>query len=82
MRNRIMMIQRCDWVIITPALLLELELTTGLPLSDIIAIIFFDEVMIITGLVGVLVVSSYKASFCHQIRVLASVLFCLIADPP
>lgn len=49
-----------DWVITTPALLLELVLATGLPLSDIIALIFFDEVMIITGLVGALVASSYK----------------------
>lgn len=49
-----------DWVITTPFLLLELVLATGLPLSDIVALIFFDEVMIITGLVGSLVVSSYK----------------------
>jgi bacteriorhodopsin len=43
-------------------LLLELLLATGLPLSDIVTVIFFDEVMIITGLVGALVVSSYKWS--------------------
>lgn len=49
-----------DWVVTTPFLLLELVLATGLPLSDIIALIFFDEVMIITGLVGSLVVSTYK----------------------
>merc|ERR1712071_122491 len=49
-----------DWVITTPCLLLELVLATGLPLSDIIALIFFDLVMIITGLVGALVTSSYK----------------------
>lgn len=49
-----------DWVITTPALLLELVMATGLPLSDIIALIFFDEVMIITGLIGALVVSVYK----------------------
>lgn len=49
-----------DWVITTPFLLLELVLATGLPLSDVIALIFFDEVMIITGLVGSLVVSAYK----------------------
>lgn len=52
-----------DWVITTPALLLELLLATGLPLSDIIATIFFDEVMIITGLVGALVASQYKWGF-------------------
>lgn len=49
-----------DWVVTTPALLLELALCSGLPLSDIITLIFFDLVMIITGLVGALVVSSYK----------------------
>lgn len=49
-----------DWVITTPALLLELVLATGLPLSDIFALMFFDEVMIVTGLVGALVASSYK----------------------
>ena len=39
-------------------LLLELVLASGLPLSDIAALIFFDEVMIITGLIGSLVASS------------------------
>lgn len=52
-----------DWVITTPALLLSLVLATGLPLSDIMALIFFDEVMIITGLVGALVASTYKVRF-------------------
>lgn len=49
-----------DWVITTPALLLELCLASGLPLSDIVTLVFFDLVMIITGLVGGLVQSSYK----------------------
>jgi bacteriorhodopsin len=49
-----------DWTITTPLLLLELLLNTGLPLSDIIAVIFMDLVMIITGLVGALVASRYK----------------------
>jgi bacteriorhodopsin len=49
-----------DWTITTPALLLELLLGTGLPLSDILTVIFFDLVMIITGLVGALIPSSYK----------------------
>jgi bacteriorhodopsin len=31
-----------DWTITTPLLLLELLLGTGLPLSDIILVIFFD----------------------------------------
>jgi len=49
-----------DWTITTPLLLLELLLGTGLPLSDIILVIFFDLVMIIGGLIGALVVSQYK----------------------
>jgi bacteriorhodopsin len=49
-----------DWTITTPLLLLELLLNTGLPLSDIVTVIFFDLVMIITGLVGALVATRYK----------------------
>lgn len=52
-----------DWAITTPALLLELTLATGLPLSDVITVIFFDLVMIITGLVGALIPTSYKWAF-------------------
>lgn len=49
-----------DWTITTPLLLLELLLVTGLPLSDVIITIFADIVMIITGLIGALVPSTYK----------------------
>ncbi|KAM0789931.1 hypothetical protein ACM66B_006771 [Microbotryomycetes sp. NB124-2] len=49
-----------DWVITTPLLLLELLLASGLPLSDVFSTIFFDEVMIVTGLIGSLVASRYK----------------------
>lgn len=52
-----------DWTITTPLLLLELLLCTGLPLSEIITCIFMDIVMIVTGLVGALVASSYKWGF-------------------
>lgn len=52
-----------DWVITTPALLLELTLATGLPLSDVITLIFFDLVMIVTGLVGALIPTQYKWAF-------------------
>ena len=58
--RQIWYVRYIDWIITTPCLLLELVLATGLPLSDIIALIFFDIVMIVTGLVGGLVVSSYK----------------------
>ena len=52
-----------DWFITTPALLLTLVLASGLPLSDIVTLIFFDIVMIVTGLVGGLVQSRYKWGF-------------------
>lgn len=49
-----------DWTITTPLLLLDLLLATGLPLSNIFSVVFFDLVMIITGLIGALAQSSYK----------------------
>ncbi|BGP45109.1 hypothetical protein JCM10450v2_000926 [Rhodotorula kratochvilovae] len=49
-----------DWTITTPLLLLELVLATGMPLSQIFGLIFFDIVMIITGLLGALTASRYK----------------------
>ncbi|WRT64275.1 uncharacterized protein IL334_001206 [Kwoniella shivajii] len=58
-----MYVRYIDWVITTPSLLLTLVLASGLPLSDIIALCYFDLVMIVTGLVGALVVSSYKWGF-------------------
>jgi len=61
--RQIWYVRYIDWVVTTPALLLELVLASGLPLSDIITLIFFDLVMIITGLVGALVESSYKWAF-------------------
>lgn len=52
-----------DWTITTPLLLLELLLVSGLPLSTIFITLFFDIVMIITGLIGALVQSTYKWGF-------------------
>ncbi|KZO93132.1 family A G protein-coupled receptor-like protein [Calocera viscosa TUFC12733] len=49
-----------DWVITTPLLLMELLLGTGLPLSDIFVTVFMDIAMIVAGLVGALVPSTYK----------------------
>jgi len=51
------------WTITTPLLLLELLLGTGLPLSDIVMVIFMGIVMVISGLIGALVTSSYKWGF-------------------
>jgi len=49
-----------DWVITTPLLLMDLLLTAGMPWPTIAWVIFIDEVMIVTGLVGALVTSVYK----------------------
>ena len=47
-------------VVTTPLLLLDLLLTAGLPWPTILYTILIDEIMIITGLIGALVTSSYK----------------------
>ena len=49
-----------QWFITFPLLLLELLLTTGVTLSDILMTIFAAMVLVITGLVGSLVASTYK----------------------
>jgi bacteriorhodopsin len=58
--REIFYVRYIDWVITTPLLLLDLLLTAGLPAPTIAWVIFIDEVMIICGLVGALVRSSYK----------------------
>jgi len=52
-----------DWVITTPLLLLDLMLTAGMPTSTILATMFADEVMVVTGLIGALVETRYKWGF-------------------
>ncbi|KAI9800737.1 MAG: ion channel activity [Piccolia ochrophora] len=61
--REIFYVRYVDWVITTPLLLLDLLLTAGLPWPTILFTILLDEVMIITGLVGALVKSSYKWGF-------------------
>jgi bacteriorhodopsin len=46
--------------IITPLLLMDLLLTAGMPWPTVLWVILVDWVMIVTGLVGALVKSSYK----------------------
>lgn len=58
--RQIFYVRYIDWVITTPLLLLDLLLTCGLPTPTIIYTILIDEIMIVTGLVGALVKSSYK----------------------
>jgi bacteriorhodopsin len=52
-----------DWALTTPLLLLDLLLLAGCDWTRIAFIIFLDLVMVITGLLGGLISSSYKWGF-------------------
>lgn len=53
--NREFLVPRyIDWLITTPLLLLDLTLLAGLPVGEIIVVIFADIIMIVTGLIGAL----------------------------
>lgn len=54
--------------ITTPLLLLDLLLTAALPWPTILFTLLVNEVMIVTGLVGALVQSSYKVFTLRQAR--------------
>jgi len=58
--REIFYVRYIDWFITTPLLLMDLLLTAAMPWPTILWIILLDEVMIVTGLVGALVESSYK----------------------
>lgn len=58
--REIFYVRYIDWFITTPLLLLDLLLTAGMPWPTVLFVILVDEVMIVTGLVGALVKSSYK----------------------
>ncbi len=58
--RQISWVRYIDWFVTTPLLLAELLLTAGCPTNIILATIFADIVMIVTGLVGAFVVSTYK----------------------
>lgn len=49
-----------QWFITFPTLLLSMLLATGLPLSDIVTTIFMSLVIVVSGLIGALVHSTYK----------------------
>ena len=57
-------------VVTTPLLLMDLLLTAGLPWPTILYTLLIDEIMIITGLIGALVTSSYKvfSGICNAVR--------------
>lgn len=58
--REIFYVRYIDWFVTTPLLLLDLLLTAGLPWPTILYTILLDEIMVVTGLVGALVASSYK----------------------
>jgi bacteriorhodopsin len=49
-----------QWFINFPLLLILILFTTGLALSDVLTTAFFAWVVVVTGLVGALVPTSYK----------------------
>ncbi|OSS46134.1 hypothetical protein B5807_08087 [Epicoccum nigrum] len=61
--REIFYVRYIDWFITTPLLLLDLLLTAGMPWPSILWTILIDEIMIVTGLVGALVVSRYKWAY-------------------
>jgi bacteriorhodopsin len=77
--RQIFYVRYIDWVITTPLLLLDLLLTAGMPWPSILWIILLDEIMIITGLVGALVSSSYKwGYFAFGCAALAYIVYELV----
>ncbi|KAI0374817.1 family A G protein-coupled receptor-like protein [Pilatotrama ljubarskyi] len=58
--RQIWFVRYIQWFITLPLLLLELLLATGLSLSDIFTTMFMGWVFVVCGLVGALVVSTYK----------------------
>jgi len=58
--REIFYVRYIDWFVTTPLLLLDLLLTAGVPAPTIAVTILADEIMVITGLVGALIPSSYK----------------------
>ncbi|MCJ1376107.1 ion channel activity [Loxospora ochrophaea] len=58
--REIFYVRYIDWFITTPLLLMDLLLTSGLPWPTILYTILIDLVMVVTGLIGALVHTSYK----------------------
>ncbi|EMD39984.1 G-protein coupled receptor [Gelatoporia subvermispora B] len=58
--RQIWYVRYIQWFITFPLLLLELLLATGLSLSDILTTLFMGVVLVVCGLVGALVHSTYK----------------------
>ena len=61
--RQIFYVRYIDWFLTTPLLLMDLLLTCGMPTATILYVILMNEIMVVTGLVGALVKSSYKWGF-------------------
>lgn len=60
MMRQIFYVRYIDWFVTTPLLLLKLLLTCSMPTPTIVYTMLINEVMIVCGLVGALVKTSYK----------------------
>ncbi|KAI0343618.1 heat shock protein 30 [Trametopsis cervina] len=61
--RQIWYVRYIQWFITLPLLLLSVLLTTGLSLSDILTTLFIADFLVVSGLVGALVQSTYKWGF-------------------
>ena len=61
--RQIFYVRYIDWFLTTPLLLADLLLTAGMPAPTILFTILMNEIMVVTGLIGALVKSSYKWGF-------------------
>ena len=61
--REIFYVRYIDWFITTPLLLMDLLLTAAAPWPTLLFVILVDEVMIVSGLIGALVKSSYKFGY-------------------
>jgi len=76
--REIFYVRYIDWFVTTPLLLTDLLLTAGMPWPSLIWVILVDWIMIVTGLVGALVVSSYKwGYFAFGCAALAYIVYML-----
>ncbi|KAL4068738.1 hypothetical protein V8B97DRAFT_2008659 [Scleroderma yunnanense] len=58
--RQVWFVRYIQWFINAPLILLGLLIFTGMTISDILATLFFSWVVVVSGLVGALVQSSYK----------------------
>lgn len=58
--REIFYVRYIDWAITTPLLLMDLLLTAAMPWPTVLFTILVDEIMVVTGLVGALIYTSYK----------------------